>query len=189
MMFSPELPAIVLALLTWFSTPPASIAEASRREAFRRAVIGQSTRALTNETLPDRPVGAETPPSTPPPDTGDPPSSAAEPPKTGTGEPPPVAAEPGRQDEQWWRARITTALQAVERNRVLADALQSRINALQTDFVNRDDPAQRAQIAIERQRALDELARMQKEIELGDKEIAKIREEARRLGVPPGWIR
>jgi hypothetical protein len=180
MMFSPEVPAIVLALLAWFNSPPASLAEAARREAFRRAVVGQSTRAVTNSDLPDLPVAAETPPSTPPPAT-----TSAEASKTD----PPTAAEGEKRDEQWWRNRMTAARESIERNRVLADGLQSRINALQTEFVNRDDPAQRAQIALERQRAIDELARTQKQMQDGELEIARIREEARRLGVPPGWIR
>jgi hypothetical protein len=92
-------------------------------------------------------------------------------------------------DQAYWRARITAAREAVERSRIFADALQSRINALTTDFVNRDDPAQRAQLDLERRRALDELERVKKEIADQTKAIADIEEEARKAGVPPGWLR
>lgn len=92
-------------------------------------------------------------------------------------------------DEAYWRRRITEARAALERSQIFADALQSRINALTTDFVNRDDPAQRAQIELERQRAIAELERVKKEIAEHTQAIADIEEEARKAGVPPGWLR
>ena len=67
--------------------------------------------------------------------------------------------------------------------------MQSRINALTADFTARDDPAQRAAIAGDRQKALDELARLKKAIVDGKKAIADLEEEARRASVPPGWLR
>jgi hypothetical protein len=92
-------------------------------------------------------------------------------------------------DETYWRSRITAARSALERSRIFADALQSRLNALATDFVNRDDPAQRSQIELERRRALAELERVKKEMADQTKAIADIEEEARKAGVPPGWLR
>ncbi len=69
------------------------------------------------------------------------------------------------------------------------DALQSRINALTTDFVNRDDPYQRAVIEGDRVKAIAELERLKKELQLQTKAVDDLREEARRAGVPPGWLR
>jgi hypothetical protein len=92
-------------------------------------------------------------------------------------------------DEAYWRARISAARSALERSRIFADALQSRLNALATDFVNRDDPAQRSQIEMERRRAQAEQDRVKKEIADQTKAIADIEEEARKAGVPPGWLR
>jgi hypothetical protein len=71
----------------------------------------------------------------------------------------------------------------------LSEALQSRINALTTDFVNRDDPAQRNAIAAERQKALAELDRLKQEIVDHQKAISAIQDDARRAGVPAGWVR
>jgi prephenate dehydratase len=68
-------------------------------------------------------------------------------------------------------------------------ALQSRIDALSTDFVNRDDPQQRSAIATERQKALAELDRVKQEIEDHQKNITSIQDEARRAGAPAGWVR
>jgi hypothetical protein len=72
---------------------------------------------------------------------------------------------------------------------MFAEALQSRINALSTDFVNRDDPVQRDLIAAERQKALIELDRVRRELQDQQKAIAAIQEDARKAGVPAGWVR
>lgn len=91
--------------------------------------------------------------------------------------------------ESDWRARMTGAREDVRRGEMFRDALQSRINGLTADFTARDDPYQRAQIADDRQKALAELAQVNKDIEKAKKSITDIEEEARRANVPPGWIR
>ena len=68
-------------------------------------------------------------------------------------------------------------------------ALQSQINGLTADFAARDDPAQRSKVAADRQRALTELDRVKKEIQQHTKALADLQEEARKAGVPPGWLR
>ena len=77
----------------------------------------------------------------------------------------------------------------MSRSQIFAESLQSRINALRTDFVNRDDPAQKAKLEGELNTALAELARVTKELDDQRKAITAIEEEARRAGVPPGWLR
>jgi hypothetical protein len=67
--------------------------------------------------------------------------------------------------------------------------MQTRINALTTDFVNRDDPAQRAVIEQNRQKSIDQLAKLNQSVQDTKKAIADFLEEARRAGVPPGWLR
>jgi hypothetical protein len=99
------------------------------------------------------------------------------------------AATPDTRDQAYWSGRITTARTALDRSRMFAEALQSRINALKTDFVNRDDPAQRAKIDTDLKAALAELDRVKKEIAANTKALADLFEEARRAGVPPGWLR
>jgi hypothetical protein len=84
---------------------------------------------------------------------------------------------------------MTAARTGAERARAFAEALQSQINGLAAEFTARDDPRQRALVAEKRQKALDELARVQKEITDLEKTIRDIEEEARKAGVPPGWLR
>jgi hypothetical protein len=55
--------------------------------------------------------------------------------------------------------------------------------------VNRDDPAQRDVVAAERQKALAELDRVKKEIQDHQHALTALQDEARRAGIPPGWVR
>ncbi|HEX5480495.1 MAG TPA: hypothetical protein VFY79_12325 [Dehalococcoidia bacterium] len=93
------------------------------------------------------------------------------------------------QGEDYWHQRMAQARESLRQNQVFLEALQSRVNALTTDFGARDDPAQRAKVADDRQKALSEMDRVKGEIDRVTKQIADIEEEARRAGVPPGWLR
>ena len=92
-------------------------------------------------------------------------------------------------DQAYWSTRMAGLREQLDRDQILLDALQSRINALTTDFVNRDDPAQRSQIANDRQKALTELDRLKKTVEQDRRAIPELEEDARRSGVPAGWLR
>src|SRR5262249_47477355 len=92
-------------------------------------------------------------------------------------------------DEAWWRARITDVRDQLGRDQVMLDALQARVNGLTSDFVGRDDPYQRARIGEDRQKAILEMDRVQTEVADLKKKIDDIEEEARKAGVPPGWLR
>ena len=67
--------------------------------------------------------------------------------------------------------------------------MQSRINALTADFASHDDPLQRAAIERDRQRSISELGRLQQDIKDTQKALSDLDEEARKAGVPPGWLR
>jgi hypothetical protein len=176
-----------------------SLAEVAQKEAERRKTVKAPTKVYTNADLVKSgllttgaaaPAGASSPAAsgqagaTTAPEGQ--PAPAAE--AAAGGAEPPASAEPTK-GEAYWRKRITDARSRLRENQVLADALQSRINALTTDFVNRDDPIQREAIAAQRREALAELDRKTRQIDEGRKAIADIEEEARRSGVPPGWLR
>lgn len=175
-----------LCLLAPSMSAAQTLADIARQEEERRKKINKPSKVYTNADLkpvpgnPPPPATAGQPPSTPEPSTQVPqvnlPAGKAEP-------------LPPEKDQAYWSARINAARAQLERSRIFADALQSRINALTTDFVNRDDPAQRAQLELERQRAVAELDRVKKEIAEHTKAIADIEEEARKAGVPAGWLR
>lgn len=91
--------------------------------------------------------------------------------------------------EKYWRDRMSAAREELRRNQSFAEALQSRINALTAEFSARDDPYQRAKIGDDRQKALEELDRVNKAIDDNNKAIAAVEDDARKAMVPAGWIR
>ncbi|MGE0863057.1 MAG: hypothetical protein AB7P34_04075 [Vicinamibacterales bacterium] len=163
---------------------PQTLADVARAEEARRKSTKKATRVYTNDNLkpdttPSRPE--------PPPQAPAAPSTVVPAVNLPGGSVPAAAAE--TRDQAYWGNRIAIARAAVERTKVLAAAMQSRINALTTDFVNRDDPAQRAVIQTDRQTALAELERLRVELAAQEAEILAIEDEARRAGVPSGWLR
>ncbi len=174
---------LAFVLLAWLPADAAAqpLAEVARAEAERRKAVAAATKVYTNDSLRPDPT---TPRPAPAPDVpSDVPSSDEE-----TSADPPASDQPAR-DQAYWSARIGAARAQLQRSRMFAEALQSRINALNADFVNLDDPAQRAMVADEREKALAELDRVNREIQQQTSAIAEIEEEARRESVPPGWLR
>jgi hypothetical protein len=182
--------SLVVLLLLFGWTAPAfaqkpPLGEVARREQERRKTTKGSDKVLTNK---DLPPSAQQPaqPSTP---------SAGAQPAAGAEQKPADAQKAAGQegdkekDEVYWKQRIMGAREVLRRNEVFRDALQTRINVLSADFVNRDDPAQRAKIGEDRQKALMEMERVTAEIAENKKQIEDIEEEARKAGVPPGWLR
>ena len=163
-----------------------SLAEVAQKEAARRKDVKAPVKVFTNgniKTVP--PVAPQTPPA-------DPAAQPAAPAAGATGqaaeEKPPEAPDP-QKDPEYWKKRMADARQDRDRNAFLLEAVQSRINALTTDFYARDDPYQRAQIELERNKALREFELMTKRQAELEQKIADIEEEARRANVPPGWLR
>jgi hypothetical protein len=172
------------------------LGDVAKREAERRKAVGTPGKVYTNDNL-----RTEVPPTSAPATTSQGTTAPAEPAAQTSAAAPGVAApgsqalgtgnapEAGPMTEDAWRKRVTAARDALSRAQVFAEALQSRINALTTDFVNRDDPAQRNAIAAERQKSLAELDRVKQEIVDHQKAISAIQDDARRAGVPAGWVR
>ncbi len=92
-------------------------------------------------------------------------------------------------DENGWRTRMTTAQEARTRAELTTAALQNRADGLWAQFAAMDDPARRRVVERQRTEALEELERSQAEAQRLEQQIGNIREEARRAGVPPGWLR
>lgn len=190
------IPALIVSawVLAAASAQAQSLADVARQEAERRKTIATPGKLYTNESLRDEPPPVVSAPAAPSP-APEAPAAAGETPAAGAEKPaaPDSAATPpagpGPQTEAEWRKRAAAARDALSRSQTFSDALQSRINALTADFVNRDDPAQREVVAAERQKALAELDRVKQEILEQQKAITAIQEEARKAGVPAGWVR
>jgi hypothetical protein len=152
-----------------------TLGELARKEQERRNALKASGKVLTDKDVPRAAPAAAKPP--------------AEAPASTAGEASAKKAEEPPQDEAWWKQRVTQVREELRRNEMFAEALQTRINSLASDFASRDDPYQRAEIAQERAKAVAELDRVKADADASRKKIADIEEEARRAGVPPGWLR
>jgi len=161
-----------------------SLADVARKEEERRKTQPTASKVYTNKDLADVPPATSPIPaasggaSSTPSDTS---ASAAKDEKGSKGD--------SSRGQSYWAGRIKSAREALDHDSTFVDALQSRINALTTDFVNRDDPAQRSTIERDRQKAMGELEKLKAKVAEDRKAIADIEEEARRAGVPPGWLR
>jgi len=173
--------AVALAVASLASAQ--SLGDVARKEEARRKAVTGSGKVYTNDHV--RGSHAATQPPAPVPAQAEPSPSGAQ---GKTEEKTAETSEP-RKDEAYWRARISEARNGLERSKAFQEALQSQINGFSTDFAARDDPAQRQVIGSKRQKALSELDRVKKEIVDYEKQIRDIEEEARKAGVPPGWVR
>jgi hypothetical protein len=163
-----------------------SLADVARQEEARRKAVAGSGKVYTNDSLQPEPPSSGTP--------GPPPATAAAPTPPAQGADASKPAEPATgstaaKTEADWKKRIADERDALSRAQIFAEALQSRINVLSADFVNVDDPAKRNVVAAERTKALAELDRVKAEIQQHQKAITDIQTEARKAGVPAGWVR
>jgi hypothetical protein len=101
----------------------------------------------------------------------------------------PAPADGVKKDEAYWKQRMAGAREQLERAQAFAAALESQINGLTVDFLQRDDPVQRTTIESNRKKAIAEHERVSREIDGHKKAIAAVEDEARKAGVPPGWLR
>jgi hypothetical protein len=169
-----------------------SLADVAKKEEERRKRTPPARKVYTNKDLSAVPPATASPPASGSPDAAAPDASGGDT-KTADaapGDKPGAGTDAaGAKDQKYWSARMKAARDAVERDQILADAMQSRINALTTDFVNRDDPIQRSRVQSDRQKAMAELDRLKKQVMADKQAITNLEEEARRAGVPPGWLR
>lgn len=177
-----------------------SLADVAQKEVERRQTVKDGAKAYTNKDLKavpqPEPAAAGAPAAA---DAAEPAADAkvatpakAEDGKEAKDEPKADAkaeAKSETKDRAYWFGRMRGLREQLERDQMHAEALQSRINGLTADFASRDDPAQRSQIGAAREKALAEFERLKTEITEGTKAVADLEEEARRAGVPPGWLR
>lgn len=178
-----QVPAVVLVVLSWLSAPPAGLADVAQREVLRRNATQKSQASLTNLGMPLEavpPSAVSMPPTETAPPVADP---AARPAEAAAAKPDPP------RDEKWWRSKMADLRGIVDRDQSAADALQSRINKLQADAVNIDDPIKQTKARMDLVKSLDELEKARKQVDADRRAIVDLQDEARRLNIPAGWLR
>ena len=191
---------VVFAIAVGLSAGPAAsgqtLGEVAKKEAERRKTQPQTGKVYTNK---DLPASAQKP-ATANPSTETTAQTPTDPVAAATGQKAEDGKAPGdkpqgdqpqgdQKDQAYWKNRMATAREELRRSEMFAEALQTRVNTLNKDFNSRDNPAQRSAIGADRTEALNELTRVKQDVERGKKQIADIEEEARKAGVPPGWVR
>jgi hypothetical protein len=181
--------AAVTALLLGLAAPARSqsLGDVSRKEEERRKDVKKPAKVYTNNDLGQAPAVST-------PEAGKPavstlPASPADASKDAAKAGDDKSKAAPAKDQAYWSKRRKELNDTIARDKVLVDAVQSRINALTADFAARADPVQRAGIERDRRQALGELDRLQKEIKDTQKALADFDDEARKAGVPPGWLR
>jgi hypothetical protein len=187
-----------------------SLSDVAKKEGERRQTVKSTTKVYTNGDL--KPVGDPAPdPTAAAAAPGDASSSADKKPadakkdavadskadakgdgKTADKAPAKDAkasADGDEKGQEYWGGKMRALNEQLERDRLYAEAIQTRINSLTADFSAKDDPAQRAMIADDREKAVSELSRLRKQIEEDKDAIGNLEEEARHASVPPGWLR
>jgi hypothetical protein len=162
----------------------ASLAEVARKEEARRKTTKRAKLVFTNADLGDTPSAPPSAASTTPGNVT--PSNTS--PTIPGGQAPPVN-KADMKDQAYWQGRISQARTTLSRTQMFADSLQTKINSLRTDFVNRDNRVEREKIQQDLNTSLAELERLKKEIDAQQKAITAIEDEARRANVPSGWLR
>jgi hypothetical protein len=151
-------------------------AVAKQSEAQRKAAKS-SGKVYTNDHLKSAPAPSPAAPAAAPP-AGEQPAGPDAKPKSDSAK-----------DEAVWRDRVKAERDGLARAESFAAALQSQINGLYAEFTACQAPTQCKDLSERRQKSIAELDRVKKEIETHTKAIAAIQEEARRAGVPAGWVR
>jgi hypothetical protein len=185
-----HIPAIVIASLVVGSAAVVSaqgLGTVAKKAEDNRKTAKKGTKTYTNADAGNVPAATVTMSA-----ASDKPAAATAPAADKAGQKPAEGGTSGSgdtKDQAYWSQRMKALETQLQRDTAFRSALQVQINSLTTDFVNRDDPAQRATIEQERNQALTELDRLTKAIEEDRKAIVNLEEEARRANVPAGWLR
>ena len=163
---------------------PQTLADVAKAEEARRKSVKKTSKVYTNTALtPD--ITTPVPPSVP----SSSPAGNATPANTTPGGTAAPADKAAVKDQAYWQGRIAQARTELGRTQMFADSLQTKINSLKTDFVNRDNRVEREKIEKELNTALAELERLKKEVADKQKAITAIQDEGRKAGAPAAWLR
>ena len=167
-----------MAILSWLAAPAQSLNQVAQKEALRRQLLPKAKVSVSGTGMP---AGMTPPAQAPGPAATSPAATAANPPAN--------PAMEHRTDEAWWRKRMSDARTALDQDQATAATLQTKINGLQRDVVNVDNPVQQAKLRDDLNNALADLEKAKTRVTNDQSAIQSIQDEARRMDVPPGWVR
>ena len=167
---------VLLAAALAAPSPAQSLAEAAEKEKKRRT--GKVSKVFTNDDLGKRSQGAPAPE----------PSASASPERGGMDE-----SDERRAEEASWRGRIRAAHAAVQEVEAKIAEYEAALKGLAQDMQPNPpdlfDPARLNKREAEKAELRTKLEAAEAELEVVEDRVHSIEEEARREGVPPGWLR
>jgi hypothetical protein len=101
----------------------------------------------------------------------------------------PTPPDQSAKDEAYWRRVFTEARDRLARSSGFMSALKTQYDVLANRFTTVSDAAQRGAIVAEMEKVQGEIDRLQQDIDQQTKDLASLEDQARKAGVPPGWIR
>lgn len=165
-----------------------SLADLAKQEKERRkevqdakVITGEDAaryRTQTTEPAAEQPAVREAPEK----------NGSAEKAKPGTADPDEPVDFEGR-PESYWRKTMAEARQRVADLEKEATALVLKINSLQTQFYNEDDPYKREGIGRELNKSFYEQDTNKEELAKAKDVLQDLEKEARKSGALPGWLR
>jgi hypothetical protein len=160
------------------------LGEAAKREKERRK--GKVVRSVGDDELKANPGRIANPGDAASPSPSPSASAPAQPPPASESAQPPAGEATARAtQEARWRARAAPLLGAIARLGPRVEHLRAAVAAIERDVTMPYDTARRAELAGKQQ----QLRTASLELDGARAAYARLEDEARRAGVPPGWIR
>ena len=94
-----------------------------------------------------------------------------------------------KKDKKWWASRKKKLEEKIASLKKRIEELQKKVNALTTGFLIEQRPMAHKRLKEELEKTKGELEKAKKELEKARKELDKLYEQARKAGIPPGWLR
>lgn len=105
-------------------------------------------------------------------------------------ETPEPQAEDKTNDEEYWKGRYNETAEDLRAAEEKLQKLQEEMNGLRIAFyAEQDGVAGRPKINSEIERQFEEIEAAKKKVEDSKQALENLEEEARKAGVPPGWVR
>jgi chromosome segregation ATPase len=102
----------------------------------------------------------------------------------------PQAEEDKGNDEKYWKDRYTDVAEDLKQAEDKLQNLQEEMNGLRIAYyAEQDGVAGRPKINSEIEKQFDEIEAAKKQVEDSKQALENLEEEARKAGVPPGWVR
>ena len=94
-----------------------------------------------------------------------------------------------KKDKKWWASRKKKLEEKISSLKRKIEELQKKVNALTTGFLIEQRPIAHQRLKDELEKTKGALEKAKKDLEKTRKELEKLYEEARKAGIPPGWLR